>query len=382
MINTTEVKKKPKIKQRRKVPIHVELSVRLVKHGYKFLGITDLGEVSGNCNECGHSIRYEYRVEDLTDRKKYILGSECIYKVVALQHWEKQISKEDLQKKQLLRAGKWRWIITRDNLIPYIIGKIPEPKNYSKDYVNFANAMRSVVLKARKKLKVEQEKVKAEKQKEYLRKKKIGELKTEKEDFGKFLVKHEIDKDAIELREGEFLVSIWRRTKYTRGQMILTEKQAKWFNDIKKKKNIERPKRPKSTKTIKDRTGFVKMPTKSFDILSDWEKKFVVSVKKRIEDGESLTEKQIEKANVILEKMKKGVPSKPGISVSSTKGYVVKNYVGKRTTPWITEQKTGIRRYGTIVFVHRETEKAILCDFTVAGSSYIKKWIPKSQIKD
>ena len=166
MINTTETK----TKRKRKVPIHVELSVRLVKHGYKFLGVNDLGEVAGRCDECGHPLRYEYKVKDLTDGRKYVLGSECIYKVVALQHWEKQISKEDLRKKQLLRAGKWRWIITRDRLMPYV-DKIPEPKDYPKDYVRFADNMRSCVVRARKKLRIEQKKREAEKQKEYLRKK-------------------------------------------------------------------------------------------------------------------------------------------------------------------------------------------------------------------
>jgi len=344
----------------KKIPIHVDLSVSIVKHGYDYIGKKDLGDVIGNCDECGHPLRYEYRVKDHHDKKTYVLGSECIYKLVALENWESQIDYVDLKKKQLLRAGKWRWILSRDGLLRFV-DKIPEPKNYPKDYKDFADAMKDTVFAARRKLKAEKKKQQQKARREEDAKLRRKRLESSKEEWGKFLKDNNIDPILITSREKDFLISVWKRLRYGR---TLSPKQQKWFDDIKKKKKVGT--KPKET------SSFSKMPFSAFGVLTEWEKKFVRDIKVKMERGDHLTEKQINQANKILAKMKSGKPD--------TKTTVSGSYIGKRAKPWIMKQKTGTMKYGNITNVHRETEKAVLCDVELGGTTYLNKWLPKSQI--
>lgn len=351
----------------KKIPIHVELSVAIVKHGYDYIGVKDLGDVVGKCEECGHPIRYEHRVEDHTNGKTYVLGSECIYKLVALENWESQISYEDLLKKQLLRAGKWRWILSRDGLLKYTT-KIPEPKDYPKDYKKFADAMKDTVMAARRKRKEELKKESRQAYKEEMAKLRRKQVESGNKEWNKFLDKYNIDSLSLTMKEKDFLISVYRRERYGRS---LSPKQQKWFDDIKRKKVKGAKKTP--LKTIEEKEGFSKMPVSAFDILNDWEKKFIKDIKVKMERGDRLSDKQIAQANKLIAKMKSGkVETKPKVSGS---------YAGKRASPWIMKQKTGYMKWGEIDKVHKETEKAIYCDLRLGTTTFLNKWIPKSQVK-
>jgi len=60
-----------------------------------------------------------------------------------------------------------------------------------------------------------------------------------------------------------------------------------------------------------------------------------------------------------------------------------KPYYGRRMQPWIIENKTGRTTYGYVLEILRETQKAILCRYTLLDNTHIyEDWIPKSTLDD
>ncbi len=57
-------------------------------------------------------------------------------------------------------------------------------------------------------------------------------------------------------------------------------------------------------------------------------------------------------------------------------------YYGSRIAPWMTESKTGSAVYGYVQEMIKETDKAILCKFSLLNhKSLTQSWIPKSTIE-
>ena len=352
--------------------IFIKLCLTLAKHGFKFLGTRDLGEVSGFCYECGHLIRYEQNFQDIQTGDEFTIGSSCMFKIYILSHWRDQIKEKDLENKHLQRAGKWLWIISRDGYLDLIDGDIPQPKDYDGDFKKLADDLKNLVLKVRSKIKKEkEEKIRVEKSKMIQNKLKKNEDSYHIQSAGMWLDSLDIDLDKCNEWEINFLETMY--TVYNKG-WTLSEKQKNTFKRIKREKkncrdvNIDQDLIP--TKIVND------IPKKNdYSQLNDWEKDFMESIDKLVDSGVVLSKKQLD----ILDKI--------DVKLSNIKNLENENiFVGKKINSWLINDLSGVWVEGIVKVVKNETELAILCDVIVIDNSkeifLEEKWIPKSQIVD
>lgn len=207
--------------------INIETSMKIANQGFKYLGSEDLGEFgAGICCE-GHLIRYAHTLKT-EDGEEYIFGSLCIYKPYVLKTWMDLVPISDLQDSQLIRAGKWLWIIERDGL-PVNREDIPSPKDFDGDYKALADALKNLALKARKKLKDE----KKEEERKLKRIRYEIERKQAYENFGgmypeqdslikKLVLKYSTEGEGMNNWEREFVASV---VGQHRTLKVLSERQ-------------------------------------------------------------------------------------------------------------------------------------------------------------
>ena len=279
-----------------KHPIYVDLSIRLVKNGFNFIKMNDLGEVAGTCSECGHPIRYEFWYSEKETKEEFSFGSDCNYKIYVLLHWQDQIEYKDVEDKQLQRAGKWLWILYRDKLINQMKEKeiIPQPKDYMKDYKKLADDMKRLVIMIRSRIKKE---IVAEEKKLKI----LKERKVEKKDAKEFIKRHGINLEVCNDKEKHFLTTIFKCEK---NMWTLSDKQQKWFDDIIKrsKKGIKETSTPKVNSSGSDSHNVISELHNKANLsnVNEWELNFIGSVLRQVEDGRNLSTKQQD----IIEKLK------------------------------------------------------------------------------
>ena len=341
--------------------IHIKLCLTLAKHGFVFLGTNDLGEVEGVCQECGHPIRYEQNFKDIQTHDEYIIGSDCMFKIYILSHWQNQIKDKDLENKHLQRAGKWLWIIHRDNYLERISEEIPQPKNYNENFKQLADDLKVLVLKVR----VE---VKKEIEKEKIMQRELGILRNEQN----WLDSHGIDINKCNDWERNFLDTMYKA--YNNG-WVLSERQQNSFDKIKNKENN---KQEVATNQNLGSVAIIDDISKNgnYTQLNDWERDFMDSIGKVVDTGYVLSEKQME----ILEKIDEKLSNN-----EKTEDY--KDFIGKKVSAWLINKKTGNWTEGTVKSVKKETDSAILCNVLFVDDGGLEntlqdEWIPKSQLID
>lgn len=393
-------------------PIYVDLSIRLVKNGFNFKGVIDLGQVGGICSECGHPIRYEHWYSEKETGEEFSFGSECNYKIYVLLHWQDQIEYKDVESKQLQRAGKWLWILYRDKLITKMNEKeiIPQPKDYigvdeegnkTKDFKLLADDMKRLVMKTRSRIKKE---IKKE---EIVKEKKLKALKQreeEKRGAKEFIKRHEIDLNVCNTKEKTFLTTIYR---CERNMWTLSEKQQKWFDDI-----IKRSKNGINEEPVSKITAVVmELHNKSnLNNANEWELDFIDSVLDQINSGRFLSQKQLN----IIEKLEikvLGVSQGNSIELVHVKEFktqpireepvkqeikeitnldgidydLTNKYQGRKTKTWVIHEKFSLWTQAMIITVKKETNKAILCNLELQNiENGIRNdvWIPFSQLEE
>jgi len=367
--------------------IHVELCLTLVKHGYKFVQTNDLGEMSGFCDECGHPLRYEQIYHDLQTGEVFTIGSDCMFKIYVLHHWGNQVDEKDLENKHLQRAGKWLWIIHRDDYLSRIEDELPQPKDYDKDFKKLADDLKVLVMKERNKIKKEiaeekriiEEKRRQKELEEYNRK----QLETAKNWFAS----EGIDINTCTNWEKNFLNTM--QEAYVKNWR-LSDKQVTIFNRIKTEKCIQQD---VSNNQSLGSVAIVDIISKKIDYskLTEWEKGFMESIERQVDLGYSLTQKQLNVMQKIEDKFSNGkkvdeiVPINTG-EISNKINENCGGYVGRKINSWLINKLTGIWTEGVVNIVKKETDSAILCNvFVKNGLEEIiveEKWIPKSQLVD
>lgn len=395
-----------------KHPIYVDLSIRLVKNGFNFMRVNDLGEVAGTCSECGHPIRYEFWYSENETGEEFSFGSECNYKIYVLLHWQDQIEYKDVEDKQLQRAGKWLWILYRDKLITQMKEEeiIPQPKDYigvdeegnkTKDYKLLADDMKRLVLRIRSRIKkeivVKEKKLKAIKQRE-----------EEKKGAKEFIERHGINLAVCSDKEKTFLATVYRCEQ---NLWTLSEKQQKWFDDIiKRSKNgvDEKESVSKITATV------IELHNKAnLSNVNEWELDFIDSVLDQVNDGRNLSPKQLNiiekleirilgvsqgsqgnsvklvqhikefKTQTIREEPKQEV--KEVINLDGIDYDLTNKYQEKKTKTWVIHEKFSLWTQAVIITVKKETDKAILCNLELENiENGIRNdvWIPLSQLEE
>jgi len=348
--------------------IHIKLCLTLAKHGFKFLGTWDLGEVSGFCQECGHLIRYEQNFIDVQTKDEYTIGSDCMFKIYILSHWRTQIKEKDLENKDLQRAGKWLWIIHRDGYLNKMDEMLPQPKDYDGDFKKLADDLKVLVLKIRINIKKEMEEKK--RRKEYELKQKILEeqKKVQEVYFQGWIISQEININNCNDWEKNFLETMY---KAEIKDWVLSDKQKSIFNRIKDEKNIQQV--VENNQNLGS-VAIVNEVSKKVDYseLNDWEKEFMESIGQQVDAGSVLSQKQIEVLDKIDEKFTNG---------KETEDF--SDYIGKRVQSWLISDLSGIYTTGIVKVVKKETNMAILCNVLVEDDSETilnEVWIPKSQL--
>jgi len=343
--------------------IEVGLTMGLSKHGYDFLGVVDLkethddeleiieGEARGYCQECGNTIRYEMRVKDEKTKNIYVLGRICMFKLYIFHFWKDQIEEKDLENADLLRAGRWLWVLHRDYRDREY--ELPMPGDY-ENYKDLANAVRSIVFKFRKE---EREDLKKERKK-----------KQKLETISEVLNYLGVDGSLCSDIEVEFLLKVH---KYMVYGWNLSEKQTNWYKNIKNRKRGETSEIIDNEKAKKEILELINN-MHIWDSLSKWEKEFVESLSNKINSGRCITKKQYDKLSDVKKKIKK-----------YSENY---EYSGKKLNPWIVKQKFGEYLDAAISSVKEVREKAIFCDVVIIDGSirivHEDVWIPKSQIRE
>ena len=393
-----------------KHPIYVDLAIRLVKNGFNFMKMNDLGEVAGICSECGHPIRYEFWYSEKETGEEFSFGSECNYKIYVLLHWQDQITYKDVEDKQLQRAGKWLWILYRDKLITQMKEEeiIPQPKDYGKDYKKLADDMKRLVLRIRSRIK-----------KEIVVKGKMSKVikrrEVEKRGAKEFIKRHGINLAVCSDKEKTFLTTIYRCEC---NVWTLSDKQQKWFDDIiKRSKNgvVEIPVIKTPVSNIGD---VVKQLHNKANLnnVNEWELNFINSVFDQVNRGRDLSSKQLN----IIEKLEikiLGVPQKTNknsmklvqhikefetqpikiirepvkqedkevLNLDGANHELTNKYQEKKTKTWVIHEKFGLWTQAVIITVKKETDKAILCNLELENiENGIRNdvWIPLSQLEE
>ena len=361
--------------------IHVKLCLMLAKHGFKFLGTNDLETVSGFCQECGHPIRYEQLFKDTKLGNEFTIGSNCMFKIYILSYWRNQIKEIDLENKDLQRAGKWMWIIHRDNYLSRIEGDLPQPKDYDNDFKKLADDLKVLVIKEGHKIK-----------REIAEKKRIAEKKKRQKEQEEYTIKqaqntqtwlesHDIDINKCNDWEKNFLDTM---QEAYRKDWRLSDKQVDIFNRIKITKCIQ------NDVVSNQNLGSVAIAndvSKKVDYskLNDWEKNFMESIERQIDLGRALTQKQLNIMQKIDDKLSNGKEIEEIVPINKI-NEDCSGYIGRKVYSWLINELVGIWTEGVVNFVKKETDSAILCNvFVKNGSEGIlieEKWIPKSQLID
>lgn len=342
--------------------IKVDLTMSVAEHGFEFVHEEDLGEVSGVCDECGHPIRYIEWYKDMEDDVEYGIGRTCQFKLYVFKMWRADITKDDLLDKQLLRAGKWLWIIHRDGYLVRI-ENLPSPKDYDS-FSELADALKNLVFRIRAQIKRE------EAQKKKVEKKVKSNLLAEKQ-VEDFYTKNGIKIDMCSDKDKNFLKTV---QKCQMKGWSLSEKQLKWFENIKERSEKPVEMTPQKSEQYELVLDLSKKVENFWDNLTNWEQDFITSVSKQVENGRTLSEKQMKFVNKISDK----------VNGNSSEDEEQDELVGKRLKPWITNKKTG--SYSLIVVITsviRKSAKAVLCNLEVKnGNTYVmnEEWVPFTQI--
>ena len=385
--------------------IHVKLCLTLVKHGYKFVQTNDLGIPEGFCQECGHLIRYEQIYHDLKTNEVFSIGSNCMFKIYVLDHWRNQINEKDLENKDLQRAGKWLWIIHRDDYLSRIEEDLPQPKDYDNDFKKLADDLKVLVLRIRAKIKKEIAEENRIAEEEKRQKEREVYINRQEQDTQAWFVSEGIDISQCNDWERNFLDTMQEAYK---KDWRLSDKQVDIFNKIKINKCIQKD--VVSNQNLGS-VAIVNDVSKKDDYsqLNDWEKNFMESIEKQVDLGRLLTQKQLNIMQKIDDKLSNGketdeiVPidvdeivcndreDDKGITID-VRGHAVAwndnydGYIGRKVNSWVINKLTGEWNEGIVNFVKKETDSAILCDvFVKNGSGGIlveETWIPKSQLVD
>lgn len=214
--------------------IHIKLCLTLAKHGFSFLGTNKLDKISGICQECGHHIKYEQVFKDTKYGKEYTIGSECMFKIYIFYHWKDQIDESDIENKHLQRAGKWLWIIHRDNL-ERIVNDLPQPKDYNRDFKRLLDDLKNLVLKIRGIIKKEIEEEKRKKKKQLRKENRYKEKRVMVKKVREWVVLQGVDIDKCNDWELKFLATMY---KAHMKRWSLSKKQEMIFNKIKGKGSL------------------------------------------------------------------------------------------------------------------------------------------------
>jgi len=345
-------------------PIEITLSLNLAKHGFKFLRTEDLGEMDGICDECKHPIRYENYFLDKQDDIEYIFGSECMFKIYIFSQWRDQITEDQIEDRDLQRAGKWLWIISRDKYSDKI-DRIPEPKDFDYDFKKLADELKKIVFKVRSDIKKE---IKAEEK----RKERIEIIKKERNKIVEWLNNLEINWKSCNEWEKSFLASIY--TKRIRNGYDLSAKQEKTLLKISSRrsqpeqKNIDDDFVENENKT-NETVDLLRELSSKKQYLNDWEIEFLDSALKQSLTN-TLTTKQWDKINQIVDKI--------------TEEEKKSEYINRLVDTWILEKNLNVEfnKEGIITDVEKETDKAILCSVLnpETKKTFFGIWIPKSTI--
>lgn len=341
--------------------INIETSILLSTQKFKIIGEVEYEKFgAGLCVE-GHPIKYGIEVED-EGGNIYVFGSQCIAKPFILKHWN--LKPEMLDSPDVMQAGRYLWVIARDGLENFITG-IPHPKDLDWNFKKLKEQLRVIVANAKKTKNIElkrlmkQEKMKA----------KMGQFKLTHKEQCELI--DELIKKMRRLKESnmlgilngfykEFVVSI---VGHHRQLRILSEKQKVIIKRILELKETYSEAEEQNGELYGKITKAVGM----VENLRNWDREFVFSVQSQFYTKGTLSEKQINKLDEILEKNEQ-----------------FKEFIGKNMTTWITEQKVGDTGglYGVIKSVKAmaKSGKAILCIFEVNYNEY-ESWVPVSHIK-
>lgn len=327
--------------------INIEASIHLATQDFKIIGDVDYLEFgAGMCCE-GHSIRYGIEVED-ENGEIYVFGSQCIAKPFILKHWN--LKPEMLDNEDVIRAGKYLWVIKRDDLLAHT-GNIPTPEDVNFDFKLLKEKLKVIVRNAKKGKRAAIKKLmREERMKDVIKNFNDNNLKQVE------LIKklREVSKNSQNFNEWEceFIMSVFNQNLSLKK---LSDKQLKIIERL-----VSVPEEADSV------IGEKLKKISNIKTLDDWSNNFVISVRKQYQMKGTLSEKQINLLDKILK--------------DNTTEY--SEYIGAEMSKWITNEKSGIiDSCGKIVKVIRVSEKAILANFAVNDIIFKEIWIPKSQLE-
>ncbi len=335
--------------------VNIEVSILLSTQEFKIVGDVEYDSFGdGVCAE-GHPIKYGIEIED-EHKNIYVFGNQCIAKPFILKQWKLKLKM--LDNPDVMKAGRYLWVIARDGLEDYI-DDIPHPKNLNWDFKELKNRLKTIVLGAKKVKKVKiKELMKQERMKskiEYFKNthKKQYELINNLISKIKRLKKNNTLGILNDFYRG-FIVSVIGQHHELK---VLSEKQMVIIGKIlqlKEEAEVKGNLNDKITKAIS-----------LVDVLGEWDKNFIFSLQSQYYEKGTLSEKQKNKLDEILEKNEQ-----------------FKEYIGKEMTTWITEQKVGISGvHGIIKSIKTmaKSGKAVLAVYEIEGKLY-ENWVPISQV--
>jgi len=336
--------------------VNIEVSILLSTQDFKIVGDVEYDKFGdGMCVE-GHRIKYGIEIVD-EDNNIYVFGNQCVAKPFILKQWK--LKPEMLDNPDVMKAGRYLWIIARDGLDDYV-GEIPHPEDLDWDFEELKKRLKTIVFGAKRTKKVEIKKMmKQEKMKRRMRQFKTVNTK-QCELVNKLIIKIKRLKEnnmvgILNSFYKEFIVSVIGNHQELK---ILSEKQMTIIEKIivlKEEAEVKGSLNDKITKVIN-----------LVDILGDWDKKFIFSLQSQYYEKGTLSEKQKNKLDEILERNEQ-----------------FKEYIGGKMTTWITEQKVGISGvHGIVKYVKAmaKSGKAVLVVYEVEEKLY-ENWIPISHIK-
>ncbi len=326
--------------------INIENSLYLSNKEFEIVGMIDYGKFgAGTCVE-GHPIRYGVEVKD-SDGNVYVYGNVCIAKPFILKYWN--LSEDQLNDEDVLRAGKYLWIIARDELGDFT-KDIPHPKDVNYDFKKLAGILREIVKGARKKKSVHlKELMKVEGHK-----KKVAKFLTDNSE------QHEIVKKLVTCFkknkqtkiltnwEKSFIISVVTQHNNMR---VFSDKQLDVANKILKSKNEDR---------FQEITRILNKATNIVDKLNEDERQYLFSFQQLFFERGSLTDKQIEVLRSIV-----------------TTNY--DEFIGRSVKKWLMEKNFSISKNGVIKDVETRTPKAIKAFIEVDGKTF-NSWVPISAL--
>jgi hypothetical protein len=340
--------------------INIETSILLSTQEFKIVGeveYTNFGD--GICVE-GHPIKYGIEVED-EQGNIYVFGSQCIAKPFILKHWNLKL--EMLDDPDVMRAGRYLWVIARDGLEDFV-DNVPHPEDLDWNFKELKEQLKVIIAKAKKTKRVQlKELMEKEHMKFYVEKFKANNA----EQFD--LIRGLVEK-LKGLKESNKLGILNSFYKEFSGSVIDQHRRMKVLSDKQKaiiKRIIDLKETYDDVKTENaDLQSKITKAVNMVDTLGDWDREFIFSIQSQFYDKGSLSEKQENKLEEIL-----------------NKGDQYSEYIGREMSSWITGQKVGtsdVRGVIKSVRTIAKSGKAILCTFEVNGQLY-EEWVPVSQLK-